>query len=136
MTNEEMQRAIEFIIEHQVQYTTRTEKNESRLIKLEDAFVTLTEMARLIDERMDSTDQRTEKNESRLIKFEDAFVMLTEMARLTDVRMDAMDVRVDTLGQAMDSLGQTAQAHTDERLNVLIDTVDRYISKNGNAPKN
>ena len=46
MTNEEMQKAIEFIIGQQVRSVTRTEKNELRLIKLEDAFVTLDEMAR------------------------------------------------------------------------------------------
>lgn len=47
MTNEEIQRTMEFILEQQAQYAARMQRDESRLTRLEDAFVTLEQMAKL-----------------------------------------------------------------------------------------
>ena len=50
MSNEEMQKTIEFILVHQAQFVTRMEKDEVRLTRLEDAFATLVNIARITDE--------------------------------------------------------------------------------------
>ena len=44
MTNEEIQRTMEFILQGQARFDARMEKDEARLARLEDAFVTLVEM--------------------------------------------------------------------------------------------
>lgn len=57
MTNEEMQKTIEFILEQQAQFVTRVQKDEERLTRLEDAFTTLVNIARITDERLDVVEQ-------------------------------------------------------------------------------
>lgn len=58
MTNEEMRKSIEFIIEHQAQLTIKVEEliaiqaqSEPRLRRVEESFVVLVEMAKKADER-------------------------------------------------------------------------------------
>ena len=108
MTNEEMQSTMEFILEQQAQFASRIGKDEARLARLEDAFVTLVELARIADERQDKTDESAVAFNERL----DTMMSLTDskLAELAD-----------------------AQAHTDRRLNALIDVVERYISKGNNG---
>jgi hypothetical protein len=114
MTNEEIQRTMEFILQGQARFDARMEKDEARITRLEDAFVTLVEIARITDERQDKTDQRVDA----LARLEDAFVTLVEIARITDERQDKTDQRVDTF---------------DEKLSALIDVVERYITKGNNG---
>ena len=51
MSDEDLRRAIEFLVEQQSRYSTRLDRDESRLTRLEDAFVTLVELARVSNER-------------------------------------------------------------------------------------
>lgn len=97
MTNEEIQKTMEFILEQQAQFATRMEKDEGRLTRLEDAFVTLVEIARVADERLDRVEERLG-------------ILSQKMAELVE-----------------------AQAHTEERLNSLINVVERYITKGSNS---
>jgi hypothetical protein len=53
-----MQSTMQFIIEQQAQHAVLMHKNEERMGHLEAAFVTLTELARNLDERIDSHDDR------------------------------------------------------------------------------
>ena len=105
MTNGEMQKTIEFLIEQQAGLTLKIDK----LVDSQAMF-----------------ERQMEKTEPRLSRLEDAFVMLVQVVRNTDER-------VDTLGERMEALAQ-AQMHTDERLTVLINIVERYIAegRNGN----
>ena len=57
MTNEEMHRAMEFIIQQQAQYAARIDRDESRLARLEEYFQMLVELARGADERQDVMDE-------------------------------------------------------------------------------
>ncbi len=45
-----------------------------------------------------------------------------------DARVDRLDARVDKLAARMEELAES-QAHTDQRLNVLIDIVDKIIRR-------
>ena len=104
MTDEEIQRAIEFVIQQQAQYVARLERDEVRLARLEEFFTLLVELARGADERLDTMGetmatlsrtmnelaQRTFTDESRLARLEESFALLAELARRTDERLDAM----------------------------------------------
>ncbi|MEK6287126.1 MAG: hypothetical protein AABO57_15405 [Acidobacteriota bacterium] len=99
MADEEIQRAIEFILQQQAQqqaeYAARLERDESRLARLEESFTTLVELARRADERQDTMGetmatpshtmnellQRTLTDESRLASLEESFKMLVELAQ-------------------------------------------------------
>jgi chromosome segregation ATPase len=97
MTNEEIQRTMEFIIKQQEGFSERMEvlseshaKSEGRITRLEGAFVNLyNTVSKLAD---------------TAAKHEKALATLTE-----------------------------SQAHTDERLNNLIDVVERLISEGRNG---
>ena len=94
MPNEEIQRAMEFLVQHQAQYVARLERDELRLARLEESFKMLVELARGADERQDTMGetmatlshtlnelvQRTVSDEVRLARLEDSFAMLVELA--------------------------------------------------------
>ena len=87
MTNEEIQRTMEFILAGQARFDARMEKDEARILRLEDAFVTLVEIARITDERQDKTDQRVDRFEDRL----------EAMMPLTDAKLAELAQRLDAL---------------------------------------
>ncbi len=94
MANEEIQRAIEFIVQQQAQYAARLEKDEPRLARLEESFKMLVELVRRTNERPDRTGetratlshtvnelkQRTIADESRLASLEEAIKVLVDLA--------------------------------------------------------
>jgi len=101
LTNEEIQRAIEFIIQQQAEctarqaeYAARFERDESRLARLEESFTILIELARGTDQRLDSITgalatlshtmnelvQRTMSDEARLTRLEESFTLLAKLA--------------------------------------------------------
>ena len=111
MTNEEMQKTIEFILEQQAQFVTRMGRDEGRLTRLEDAFATLVNIARITDERLDVV-------ESGISTLTEKMAALAEAQARTDTKMAEL---------------AEAQSHSDQRLNALIDIVERYISKGSNG---
>jgi chromosome segregation ATPase len=97
MTNEEIQRTMEFIIKHQESFSKNMEllresqtKSESRTSRLEGAFVTL----------------------------------YNTVSKLSET--------VGQLSESQKSLIES-EARTDERLNSLINVVERYISEGRNG---
>ena len=66
-----------------------------------------------------------ERIELRVARLEDAFVRLVQLAENTDSRMDRIEAGIEALTEA--------QTHTEERLNALINTVERYISEGRNG---
>ena len=87
MTNEEIQRTMEFILAGQARFDARMEKDEDRIAQLEAAFVTLVELARITDERQDRMDQRVDRFEDRL----------EAMMPLTDAKLAELAQRLDAL---------------------------------------
>ena len=101
MTNEEMQRAMEFIVEQQAQFAASIQRAEEerirdkpRLARLEESFQQLVALCANMDARMDTTDGRLDRLEANESELE------ANMSRLA-----------------------AAQAHADERLSALIDIV-------------
>lgn len=97
MTNEEIQRTMEFIIKQQESFAGNMEL-------LREAQV---------------------KGESRITRLEGAFVSLyNSVSKLSD-----------TVGEISGSVGELskAQARTDERLNTLINVIEKYISNGSNG---
>ncbi|HEX8184090.1 MAG TPA: hypothetical protein VF747_05045 [Blastocatellia bacterium] len=126
---------------------------EMRLTRLENAFSTLVELAQAAEERLDQSSQDIRQHDARLLRLEASFVTLVELAQITDERLDEITGTANTLNEAMISLTEAqthaaeaqahadlklaelaeAGAHTDERLNALINIIDRQMNKNGDG---
>jgi len=94
MTNEEMQKTMEFILEQQAQFAVNIQ--------------------RLQEERI--------RDHPRLARLEDSFQLLVQLAQTTDTRFDTVESNMGTLESNMAALA-AAQAHSEERLSALIDIV-------------
>ncbi len=66
MSLEQMQSTMQFIVEQQAQHAVLMQKYEERVGRLEEAFVTLTELARNADERMDLGYERMDSLDEHL----------------------------------------------------------------------
>jgi septal ring factor EnvC (AmiA/AmiB activator) len=101
MTNEEIQRTMEFILEQQAQFASNIQ--------------------RLQEERI--------RDNPRLNRLEESFQLLVRLAENTDTRLDRLDSGTSALESNMAALEANmaalaaAQTHTDERLSALIDIV-------------
>jgi hypothetical protein len=86
--NHEMHSTMQFIIEKQAQTAALLQKHEERRGSFEAAFVTLTELARNADERMDISDQRTNsvEQDSR-VQFESLHAYLQAQSEDFDARL-------------------------------------------------
>ena len=106
MTNEEIQRTMEFIIKQQESFS----------------------------ENMKLLREAQAKGESRITRLEGAFVSLyNTVSKLSD-----------TVGEISGSVGELSKAHkeltaaqvrTDERLNTLINVIERYLSNGRNGKR-
>ena len=94
MTNEEIQRTMEFILEQQAQFVAN--------------------MQRLQEERLTAG--------PRLARLEESFQLLVQLAQTTDTRLDVVDSNMAELKSSMAALA-AAQAHSEQRLSALIDIV-------------
>ncbi len=88
---------------------------EERLLRLENAFATLAELAA--------------NQNGRIARLEESFLTLVELARRSDERVDQHQEWINQLGAAQAESERKiaaladAQAHTDQRLDGLIDIV-------------
>ena len=108
MTNEEVQRTMEFILEQQAQLNATVQRLEEerlkdapRIVRLEESFQILVQLAQTTDARLDSLESKTatlEQNDSRL------------------------EANMSALAEAQRHLAET-QAHANQRLSALIDIV-------------
>lgn len=101
MTNEEIQKTMEFILEQQAQFAANIQ--------------------RLQEERL--------SDRPRLARLEESFQLLVQLAQTSDTRLDMVDSSVAALRSNMSALESNmvalaaAQAHSEERLSALIDIV-------------
>ena len=101
MTNEEMHRTMEFIVEQQAQFAANIQRLQEELIR----------------------------DNPRLTRLEESFQLLVQLAQTTDIRLDRLESTTLTLESTTSTLESNmaalaaAQTHTDERLSALIDIV-------------
>ncbi len=101
MTNEEIQKTMEFILEQQAQFAANIQ--------------------RLQEERL--------RDGPRLARLEESFQLLVQLAQTTDTRLDIVDSNVAEQQSSMAALESNmialaaAQAHSEQRLSALIDIV-------------
>lgn len=112
MTNEEMQRTMEFILEQQAQFAANIQtlqeervRDVSRIRRMEESFQLLVQLAQSTDERLENLEKRVPA-------------------------LEHLETRVPLLETNMAALA-AAQAHADERLSALIDIVRARL--NGNS---
>ena len=111
LADEEIQRAMEFMIQHQAQYTARLERDEARLARLEESFTLLVELARVADERQDTRDARQDMMDER------QNTMLETMATLSQAMNDLVkrtitdEMRIVRLEDALTRLAELAHKH-------------------------
>jgi chromosome segregation ATPase len=136
MTNEEMQKTMEFILEHQARFAVniqrlqeerardhpRLARLEESFHRLEESFQTLVLLAQTSDSRLDTLESSAVTNQQRVTRLEESFQLLVQLAQNTDNRFDGVESNLGTLESNMAVLA-AAQANSDERLSALIDIV-------------
>jgi|SRR5215213_8717704 len=102
MTNEELEKTMQFIIEQQAQFAANFQRME----------------------------EAREKDSARVTRLEESFQLLVRLAESHDERLVALaEAQIRTNEQIAAINERTAE--TDERLNALIAVVERYISNRG-----
>jgi len=102
-----------FIIEHQAQFAVEIQ---------------------LLKERQEATQRMVDANTDRIRQLVDVTMSLAHHATETDRRLEELGQRLHDLGQETDRrIRELAEsgAHTDRRLDALIDTVDKFVRRNG-----
>ena len=93
--------------------------SDERILRLENAFSTLTELAA--------------RQHERITRLEESFVMLVEMTRRHGEGMEELRAAQAESEHKLAALAD-AQAHTDRRLDALIDIVRN--ERDGQSPSN
>jgi len=100
---------------------------EERVLRLENAFSTLIELARTQSERMDEYERRTEElaqTQNKLAQTQNELTQtqkeLTQAQKQTEANLSALATIVAEIGRA--------QLRTEQALTNLSERVDRYIS--------
>lgn len=104
MINEEMQKTMQFIVDQQAQFAINMQK---------------------LDEKQLEAEARVTGVEERMTKIENV------MLRLANVQVDG-NKRMEGFEENMRRIS-AAQTETTERLNILVNTVERYISQRRNG---
>ena len=104
MSDGEVEKRIEFIIQQQAQFASDIQILREKQSHLTDALVTVVGVVGQLAEAQQRTDAR--------------FAELAESQQRTDAKLAQL---------------AEAQARTDDRLNVLIDAVERFVSRNGHG---
>jgi chromosome segregation ATPase len=104
MTNEEMQRAMEFTVTQQAQSSAK----------------------------IDALAEAQNRAEERWTKTEESIRALLNIAEIHEREINALGQGISNVSQEILNLGETTRA-TDERLNALINVVERQISEGRNG---
>lgn len=150
MTNEEIQRTMEFIVEHQAQFAANIQQLEEerrrdapRIARLEESYQILVQLAQTTDARLDFVETKTWSHEENHSRLDATMNSLAESQSRLDVAMISLGENHSRLDAAMASLGENhsrldaamislaeaqsnlaaSQAHADARLSALIDIV-------------
>ena len=115
MTNEEMQRAMEFILGQQAQASAKIDA-----------------MAEPQAESQKEAEKRWKRTDESWARTEEGIRALLATAEMHERGIQTNTQQILSVTQQIQSLGETTRA-TDERLNVLINVVERHISEGRNG---
>jgi hypothetical protein len=115
MSNEEMDKKMEFIVEHQARFAAEIEI--MREVQAADA--------KLFKEEMELLKEQTRDTSAAIVTIVGIVGTLTESQR-------SLVAAQKTLAEAQKNLAE-AEARTEERLNIFINVVERYMSGNGGS---
>ena len=110
--------------------------NEERIARLENSFVILTELARSADEWRDTHRDWINRLAEAQANSDSKIAALTDAQIRTDERIAELSSTMTTLSSTMATLAERmseladAQAHTDRRLDALIDIISQDRGKN------
>ena len=107
MTDEERQRTMNFLLEHQAQMAASVQRHEEEIQRLEqerirdrssraelrESFKTLLQLSLKYDERLDGLDSSTATLERKILSFEDAQRALARLVEKNKVRLDKLESR-------------------------------------------
>ena len=113
MSNEELERKMEFIIDQQTQSTAKIGVLEDIVTRLGNATL-----------------RRVEDLDDKMSVLVDSQIRLTEAQERTNCQLDDVDGKINAMVDSQIRLTES-QTLTDEKLRSLIDHVDRYLSGNG-----
>ncbi len=111
MTNEEMQKAIDFIVEQEAKSSAKID---------------------VVAEKIDALADAQTRAEERWKRTEEGIRGLLAIAEVHDREISTMGHHIGSLSRDIATLGETTRA-TDARLNALINVVDRVISNGRNG---
>ena len=150
MSNEEMDKKMEFIVEQQAQFAAdmkvlrEAQAQDGDLLKdqywkLSEAVITvvglvgsLTQAQSRADDRIIELTQAQAHTDDRINVLVQAQTRTDESFNLLTQAQTRTDERINLLADSCNLLAQ-AQTRTDERLNIFINVVERHISGNGGA---
>src|SRR5688572_5561481 len=99
MSDENINKRIEFIIEQQAQFSVDINSLTSRLDKLSSNVDRLSNKVETLAEIQSHA-------ETRLSRVEESFVLLVQWAKITDERLDVVSERSDNLSEGFDRLSK------------------------------
>ena len=109
MTNDELRRKMEFIVEQQAQFAASIQRMEEervrdrpRLARVEESFVVLVQLAQNSDSRIDAIETRVNLVETTMVKLQANMAILAESQAHSDARLSALIdiVREDRNGRS------------------------------------
>lgn len=121
MTNDELERIMNFIIERQ-------EQGADQLMQAEAIIIALAESQLQTDKRLAAQDERAAAQDERLARFERSYTSIADLLAKHDNQLVSVTDNVNRLTGVVAALSETVAA--------LSATVDRYISAQGNNGAN
>lgn len=101
MTNEEMQRTMEFIVAHQAQFAASMQRLDEervrdapRLARLEESSLRLEQSFQLLVQLAETTDARLDELESRVPRLEESYQLLVRLVETADARLNQLELPV------------------------------------------
>ena len=110
--------------------------DEDKLGRMERALSVLVDLAQKADERMTRLEEAQRRSEERWTRTEESVRALLEIAQIHEREISTITASLAEM-QARTTKAQTEtdrqMAETNERLNALISTIERYISERRNG---
>ena len=125
MTGEEMERAIAFIIEQQAQFAANQQRHEETMNNHEEFMRDHEAVMRDHEKRMRDHEERMRDHEERMSRIEGVQEQTTlQIQHLSRAMVELAEAHTHT---------ENTLAVTNDKLNALINTVERHISEGRNG---